>query len=129
MSDQQPDPPATPPPEAAPPPTPPPGEPPASRHGWAIALGLVGVLALGGMTAAVIDRGSAGGTANTDPSANIFVHETTNVQNTTIAPAAAPPSTVTVKQPSTVTAKQPVTVTVQAPARTTTAPAVTSTTP
>ena len=119
MSDQEPDPPATPPPEAAPPATPAPGEPPASRHGWAIALGVVGVLALGGLTAAVIDRGSAGETANTDPSANIFVHETTNVQNTTIAPAAAPPSTVTVKQQ----------VTVQAPARTTTAPAVTSTTP
>jgi hypothetical protein len=127
MSDQEPDPPATPPPEAAAPPTPAPGEPPASRHGWAIALGVVAVLALGGLTAAVIDRGGTGGTANTDPSANIFVHETTNVQNTTIAPAAAPPSTVTVKQPSTVTVEQPVTV--QAPARTTTAPAVTSTTP
>jgi hypothetical protein len=121
MSDQESDASGTPPPEAAPPATPPPREPPASHHGWAIALWVAGVLALGGMTAAVIDRGSAGGTANTDPSANIFVHETTNVQNTTIAPAAAPPSTVTVKQPSTVT--------VQAPARSTTAPAVTSTTP
>jgi hypothetical protein len=74
--------------------------PPKSRsHGWAIAGAVAGVVALGLMAAAVIDRGDAGATANTDPTADIHVLQTTNNNTTTVTP---PPATVTVENQVTV---------------------------
>ena len=128
MSDDRTDPYAPgPPPEAVPPASGPGGPPPKSgSHGWAIAGALIAVLALGGLVAAVIDRGDSGTTSNTDPAAEIRIMQTNVNNTTTVTPPAA---TVTVENQVTVTtptvttpAKKPATTTPASPAETTTTP-------
>jgi hypothetical protein len=73
---------------------PPPYSPPqrSGANGWLVALGVVVVLALGGLAAAIISKGDSGSTSATIPS--VSTKTTTVQQNTTTVTTPAPDVTV-----------------------------------
>jgi hypothetical protein len=75
----------------APPPYAP--QPQSGPSGWLIAFGVVIVLALGGLAAAIISKGDSGRDTATIPSVSAT---TTTVQNTTTVTTSAAPAKVTV---------------------------------
>jgi predicted lipid-binding transport protein (Tim44 family) len=73
---------------------PPPDSPPqrSGASGWLVALGVIAVLALGGLAAAIISKGDSGSTSATIPS--VSTKTTTVQQNTTTVTTPAPNVTV-----------------------------------